>query len=67
MKLEEILLEKKKKRKKKKYGPDDLEDIKVRKGHSDLVKSTKVHDKDPRKKSRSRQKQEFRKEVRDYR
>lgn len=66
MKLDEILLEKKKKRKRKMPKIEREDDIRVRKGHSDLVRGTKVHDKDPRKKSRAQQKQEFRKQLKDY-
>lgn len=56
MKLAEILNEEKMK----------LDRPKVRKGMSELVRATRVQDKDPRKKSRSKQKREWKKEVKEY-
>ena len=41
----------------------DRRDIKVRKGTSSLVRRTRVQDKDPRKKSRAKQKREWKKEA----
>lgn len=38
----------------------------VRKGMSELVRSTRVEDKDPRKKSRAKQKREWKKDAKDY-
>ena len=40
--------------------------IKVRRGQSELVRSTRVHDKDPRKKTRAQQKKEWKKSIKDY-
>jgi len=56
MKLEDILKEEK----------IELERPKVRKGQGELVRRTRVQDKDPRKKSRAKQKREWKKQIRDY-
>ena len=44
----------------------DLPEVKVRKGAHELVRKTKRHEKDPRKKSRAQEKRTWKREVQNY-